>query len=147
MQYYKEERVAVIKPTSNEYWSTGFGDWKRNLATNMSKVTNMIEAAGTCQRNIYLKLKSLSNVTLHTVSGGVRLWLRMFVGKKRLRLLRCLDVPIMVEYVLLALTLRLLFVIQPEISPGQSPSWLRERSVSAIDKDMYINDGQMSGSR
>ena len=33
--------------------------------------------------------------------------------------------------------LTLLFVIQPDISLGQSLSCLRERSVSAVDKDMY----------
>ena len=33
--------------------------------------------------------------------------------------------------------LSLLFVIQPEISLRQSPSCLRERSVSAVDEDMY----------
>jgi len=41
------------------------------------------------------------------------------------------------EICLLALNLRLLFVIQPEISLRQSQSCLRERSVSALDKDVY----------
>ena len=31
----------------------------------------------------------------------------------------------------------LLFVIQPEISLRQSPSYLMETSVSSVDKDMY----------
>jgi len=31
----------------------------------------------------------------------------------------------------------LLFIMQPETSLRQSPSCLRERSVSAVDKDMY----------
>ena len=39
--------------------------------------------------------------------------------------------------VLLALSLSLMFVFQSEISPRQSTSSLRERSVSAVDKDMY----------
>jgi len=63
--------------------------------------------------------------------------LMMFVGKKWVSLLRCLDVPIMIKYVLLTLSLSLLFVIQREISLRQSPSWLRERSVSTVYKDMY----------
>ena len=59
--------------------------------------------------------------------------------EKRQRLVRCLDVPIMIKSVLLALSLRLglLFVIQPKISPRQSPSCLRERSMAAVDQDMY----------
>ena len=86
----------------------------------------------------FLKLKSLSDVTrrLSTMSDGVMLWLRMGVGQKRISLLRCLDAPIIMKSVLFALNLNLLFVIQPEIS-RQSPSCLRERSVSAVDKDMY----------
>ena len=52
-------------------------------------------------------------------------------------LLGRLDVPIMMKSVLLALSLSLLFVTHPEISPRESPSCLRERSVSAVDKDMY----------
>ena len=43
----------------------------------------------------------------------------------------------MMKSVLLTLSLSLLFVIQPEISLSQSPSCLRERSVSAVDKYMY----------
>jgi len=58
------------------------------------------------------------------------------VGKKLVSLLRCLDVPMMRKSLLLALNLSLLFVIQPEISPRQSLSYLRERSVSAVNKDM-----------
>jgi len=65
------------------------------------------------------------------------LWLRMFVGKTWVSLLRCLDVPKMMKSILLALSLRVLFVIQPEISLRQSPSCLRERSVSAVDKYMH----------
>jgi len=45
--------------------------------------------------------------------------------------------PIMKKSVLLTLSLSLLFVIQPEISVRQSPSCLRERSLSAVDKDMH----------
>jgi len=54
--------------------------------------------------------------------------------------------PIIKNYVLLALALSLLFVIQPYISLRQSVSCVRERSVSAIDKDgilgcdLHIND-------
>ena len=65
------------------------------------------------------------------------LWLRKFTGKKWVRLLRCLDVPIMMKFVWLALSLSLVFVISPEISLRQSPNCLTERSVSAVDKDMY----------
>ena len=61
----------------------------------------------------------------------------MGVGKKRVNLLRCLDVPIMLKYVLMELSLSLLFVIQPEISLRRSASCLRERLVSDVDKDMY----------
>ena len=99
----------------------------------------------------FLKLKSLSNVTLtlRTVSDGAMLRLRVFIGKKRVRLLRCLDVPIMMNSVLLALSLRLLFVIQPEISLRQSPSCLWERSVSAVDKEIsgVVYRVNSSGSR
>ena len=42
-----KKRVAIIKTTSNEYCSNGFGNWKRNFATNTVKVTNMIEGAAT----------------------------------------------------------------------------------------------------
>ena len=65
------------------------------------------------------------------------LWLRMFVGNKWVCLLRYLDVPIVMKSVLLALSLSVLVVIQPEISLRQWPSCLRERSVSVVDKDMY----------
>ena len=65
------------------------------------------------------------------------LWLGTGVGKKRENLLRCLDVPITMKFVLLALRLSQLFVIQREISLTQSPSCSREISVSAVDKDMY----------
>jgi len=58
--------------------------------------------------------------------------------EERIRLLLCLYVPIMMASVLLAMSLSLLFVIQPEISLRQSPSCLREISVSAVDKNMYI---------
>jgi len=34
-------------------------------------------------------------------------------------------------------TVRLLFVILPDIPLRQSPSYLRARPVSALDKDMY----------
>ena len=60
-----------------------------------------------------------------------------FVGKKWVSLLRCLEVSIMMKSVLLALSRGLLFVTQPEISLRQSPSCLRERSVSVVDKDVY----------
>ena len=49
-----KKRVAVIKPTSNEWCSNRFGDWKRNITSNTAKVTNNIEAEATCQRNIRL---------------------------------------------------------------------------------------------
>jgi len=52
-----KKRVAVIKAISNECCSNGFGDWKRNIATITAKVTTMIEAASTCQRNKFSKLK------------------------------------------------------------------------------------------
>jgi len=44
----------------------------------------------------------------------------------------------MMKSVLLAFSLSLLFVIQSEISLSQSPSCLRERSMSAVYKDIYI---------
>jgi len=50
-------------------------------------------------------------------------------------LLHCLDVPIMIKSVLLAWSLSLLFVTQPEISLRQSPSCLRDRLGSAADKE------------
>jgi len=136
MQCYK----AVIKPTGNECCSNGIGDWKINIAPNTAKVTNMIEAAATCQRNMFSEIKiaiKCNTKITYTVSDGVMLWQTMFVGKKWASLLRCLDVPIMMKSVLLALSISLLFVIQPDIPLRQSTSCLRERSVSAVDKDMY----------
>jgi len=52
-------------------------------------------------------------------------------------LLRCLDVPLIKKSVLSALSLGLLFVIQPELSLRQSISCKRERYVSAVDKERY----------
>ena len=71
---------------------------------NMAKVTNMIEAAEPCQRNMFSENKIVIKLTqrLRTVSDGVMVLLRMFVGKKRVSFLRCLDVPIMMKSVLLA---------------------------------------------
>ena len=46
-------------------------------------------------------------------------------------------VPITKKSVLSELSLNLLFIVQPEISLRQSPSCLRERSVSSVDKDVY----------
>jgi len=56
---------------------------------------------------------------------------------RRVCLLSCLDGCIMMKYGLLALSLSLLFAIQPEISLRQSPSCLRETLVFIVDKDMY----------
>jgi len=60
------------------------------------------------------------------------LWLRIGVS-----LLHFQDVSIIMKYILSALSLSLLFVIQPEISLRQSPICVRERFVSAIDKYAY----------
>ena len=65
------------------------------------------------------------------------LWLRMSVGKKQVRLLRSLNVPIIMIYILSAFSLSLLFVIRPHISMRYSPSYVRERSVPAAYKYMY----------
>jgi len=46
-----------MKPTSNECHINGFGDWQRNMAPNTAKVTNMIEAEATCQRNMFSEIK------------------------------------------------------------------------------------------
>ena len=48
---------------------------RENVETNTAKVTNIIEAAAKYLRNMFLKLKSQSNVTprLCTVSDGVLL--------------------------------------------------------------------------
>ena len=61
----------------------------------------------------------------------------MGVENKRVYLLRCPDVPIIMKSVLFALNLRVLYLIQPDISPIQSPCWVREQYVSAVDKGMY----------
>jgi len=47
----------------------------------------------------------------------------------------------------LALSVSLLFVIQPEILLRQSLSCLRERSVSAVDKELYtwVSDSLIYG--
>ena len=34
-----------------------FGDWERNIATNMAKVMNKIEAGATCRRNTFPEIK------------------------------------------------------------------------------------------
>jgi len=52
-----KKRVAVIKANSNECCSNGFGDLQINIAPNTAKVTNMIEAAETCQRNLFSEIK------------------------------------------------------------------------------------------
>jgi len=44
-------------PTNNECCSNGFGDWKINIVPNMAKVTNMLEAGVTCQRNMFSEIK------------------------------------------------------------------------------------------
>jgi len=48
-----------------------------------------------------------------------------------------MDVSIIMKSALFALSLSELFVIKQEISLKQSPSSIRERSVSALDKDIY----------
>jgi len=52
-----EKKVAIVKPTSDECCNNDFGDRKRNIATNKAKVRNMIEAAATCQRNMFSEIK------------------------------------------------------------------------------------------
>ena len=99
----------------------------------------MIEAWATCQRNMYseikIALKCNAKVTYSVWWCGV---MTKDVRREEMsKFLRYLDVPIMMKPVLLASSLSLLFVIQPEISLRQSPSCLRERSVSAVDKYMY----------
>ena len=99
-----------------------------------------MEAGATCQRIMFYEIKIARkcniNIT-HGVSYGVMIYLTMFVGKKRVSLLRFLDVPIMMISILLVMSLSLLFVIQAEISLRQSPSCLREISVYAVDKGVY----------
>jgi len=65
------------------------------------------------------------------------LWLKMFVGKKWVSLLCCLDAAVMMKSVLLALSLSLLFDIQSEILLRQSPSGVREIYVFAVNKVMH----------
>ena len=87
----------------------------------------------------FLKLKSLSNVSqiLRTVRDGVMLWVRMFVGRKRVSLLCCLDVSIMMKYVLLAFSLSFVVCHPAKCITETITSCLRERSMSAVDKYMY----------
>jgi len=63
----------------------------------------MLEVAAIC----FLKLKSLSNVTpiLRTNICSCDAMTNDVRRKKRVSLLRCLNVPIMMKYVLLALSL------------------------------------------
>jgi len=56
---------------------------------------------------------------------GVMLTVRMGVRKTRVSLLRCLDVTITVKFVLSLLSQNRLFVIQPQISVGQSHNCVR----------------------
>ena len=46
-----------MKPTSKDYCSNRFGDRKINIALNTAKVTNIIEAGETCQRNMFSEIK------------------------------------------------------------------------------------------
>ena len=126
-------------PTSNECCSNGLGNWKRNIARNTAKVTNMIEAGATCQRNMFSEI----NIDIKCNAKIMyRFWwcdaMTKDVRREEMgKFARWLNVPIMMKSALLALSLSLLFVIQPEISLRQSPSCLKERSVSAVDEDMY----------
>ena len=74
----------------------------------------------------FLKLKSLSN-------DGVMLWVMMFVGKKWVSLLHCLDVPIIIKSVLCILSQ----VYYLSSSQSKSPSCVRERFVCVVYKYMY----------
>jgi len=97
----------------------------------------MMEAAATCRRNMLSEIKIAIKPRLRTISDGIILWLRMGVGKKQLRLLRCLDVPIIIKYVVFALSLSFLFFIKPDISLIHSPSCITEIYLSVVDKDKY----------
>ena len=59
-----EKRVPVIKPTSNECCSNCSGDCKIYIGTNTAKVTNMIEARATSQRNLFSKIKIAINCNI-----------------------------------------------------------------------------------
>ena len=59
------------------------------------------------------------------------------MGKKRVGWLHCLDIPIIVNSVLSAFSLSLLFVIQPYVSLTLPPNCVRERPVSGVDKAIY----------
>ena len=52
---------------------------------DMAKVTNMVEASARCQKIMFLKLNSVSNVAaiLRRVCDGVMPCLRVGIGKKR----------------------------------------------------------------
>jgi len=113
-----------------------FGDWKRNIAAN---VTSMIEAGETCQRNMFseinIAMKSNTNITY-------RVWWCDAMNKDGRRaetskFAAWSGCSSNNEICFGALSLSILLVIHPTISLRQSPSCIRERSVSAVNKDMY----------
>ena len=134
-QYHKEESSA-IKATSNACCSNGFGDWKRNIATNTAKVMNMIETGAICQINM------LSEIEIAIKCNPYSVWwfdaMTKDVRREETSKFLALSGRNCNNEICLVciLDLGLLFVIQPEISLKQSPtSCVRERS--AVDKDIY----------
>jgi len=55
-----------------------------NIGTNTARIMNTVEAIATNQRNMFLKLKLISDVSprLRTMSDVVMLWLMMGVTKE-----------------------------------------------------------------
>jgi len=128
--------LAKQFPTSNECCSNGFGDWKRNIVTNTVKVMNT--AGATCQRNMFSEIK----ITVKCYTKiAYSVWQCDAMIKdgheEEISNFTWADVPIIMKSVLSALSLSLLFVMQLDISLRRSPSCVRERSMSALDKDMY----------
>jgi len=69
----------------------------------------LIEAAKTCQRNIFSEINIAIRCNAKIMCGGM-------IKDGHRKETSLLDVPIIMKYVLFALSLSLLFVIQPDIS-------------------------------
>ena len=72
---------------------------------------------------------------------GVMLSRRVFVGKKRVYLLRCLDVPIMMKSVLLSKSI----VFHPARDISETFACLMKISMSAVETTMYDSVSRSQG--
>jgi len=121
-----KKRVAVIKPNGNECCSNGFGNWKRNIVPNTAKVTNMIEAGAICKRNMFSEI----NITIKCNTRiTYSVWwcdtmIKVGRRKETITFAALYGCTYYDKIRLLALSLSLLFFIQPEITMGHICIWV-----------------------